>query len=83
MFDGRFFGEQWEEHVGPFNLLIEIYTTYTHTHTYITYIRIYTWYYNILYRTTTTTTTTATRTLIYYYYTARETPLWLYWSNPS
>jgi len=49
MFDGRFFGEQWEEHVGPFNLLIEIYTTYTHTH--ITYIHIHTWYYNILYRT--------------------------------
>lgn len=41
MFDGRFFGEQWEEHVGPFNLLIEIYTTYTHIYTH-------TQYYNIL-----------------------------------
>jgi len=77
MFDGRIFGEQWEEHVDPFNLLIEIYTTYTHI--YIHGII----YYIIAHTTTTTTTTTATRTLIYYYYTARETPLWLYWSNPS
>jgi len=45
MFDGLFSEEQWEEYVGPFNLLIEIYTTYIHTHTHI-----HTWYYNILQR---------------------------------